>query len=44
VGSSGLIYPGTKITVSRVSKAITMEEKFTSFIEDNGQIKALPFG
>jgi uncharacterized protein (DUF342 family) len=44
VGASGLIYPGTKITVSRVSKAITMEEKFTSFIEDNGQIKALPFG
>lgn len=44
VGSSGLIYPGTKITVSRVSKAISMEEKFTSFVEDNGQIKALPFG
>jgi uncharacterized protein len=44
VGASGLIYPGTKITVSRVSKAISMEEKFTSFVEDNGQIKALPFG
>lgn len=44
VGASGLIYPGTKITISRVSKAISLEEKFTSFIEDNGQIKALPFG
>jgi uncharacterized protein (DUF342 family) len=44
VGASGLIYPGTKITVNRVSKAITLEEKFTTFIEDNGQIKTLPFG
>jgi hypothetical protein len=44
VSCSGLFYPGTKITVSRVSKAISMEEKYTSFIEDNGQIKALPFG
>ena len=44
VSCSGLIYPGTKVTVSRVSKAISMEEKYTSFVEDNGQIKALPFG
>ncbi|HTB33362.1 MAG TPA: FapA family protein [bacterium] len=44
VSCSGLFYPGTKITVSRVSRAITMEEKYTSFVEDNGQIKALPFG
>jgi len=44
VSCSGLIYPGTKITVSRVSKAVSVEEKYTSFVEDNGQIKALPFG
>jgi uncharacterized protein (DUF342 family) len=44
VGCSGLIYPGTKITVSRVSKAISMEEKFATYVEDNGQIKNLPFG
>jgi uncharacterized protein (DUF342 family) len=43
VGSSGLVYPGTKVTVSRVSKAISMEEKFTTYVEDNGQIKNLPF-
>lgn len=44
VSCSGLIYPGTKVTVSRVSKAVSMEEKFTSYTEDNGQIKPLPFG
>jgi uncharacterized protein (DUF342 family) len=44
VSCSGLIYPGTKVTVSRVSKAISMEEKFASYVEDNGQIKNLPFG
>ena len=44
VSCSGLFYPGTKLTISRVSKALSMEEKYTSFIEDNGQIKALPFG
>ncbi|HTB22118.1 MAG TPA: FapA family protein [bacterium] len=44
VSCSGLIYPGTKITVSRVSKAVSMEEKFTSYVEDNGQIRSLPFG
>jgi uncharacterized protein (DUF342 family) len=44
VGCSGLVYPGTKITVSRVSKAISMDEKFVTYVEDNGQIKNLPFG
>ncbi len=44
VSCNGLIYPGTKITISRVSKAISMEEKFASYVEDNGQIKNLPFG
>ena len=44
VSCSGIIYPGTKVTVSRVSKAISMEEKFASYVEDNGQIKNLPFG
>jgi uncharacterized protein (DUF342 family) len=40
VGCQGLIYPGSKITVSRVSKAITQEVKFTTFVEDNGQVKS----
>lgn len=44
VSCSGLIYPGTKITVSRAAKALSLEEKYTSFVEDNGQIKALPYG
>ncbi len=44
VGCSGLIYPGTKITVSRVSKAITQETKFCTLVEDNGQIKTNPYG
>jgi uncharacterized protein (DUF342 family) len=44
VGCSGLVYPGTKVTVSRVSKAISMDEKFVTYVEDNGQIKNLPFG
>lgn len=43
VSAQGLIYPGTKITVSRVSKAITMETKFCTLVMDNGQIKSNPF-
>jgi uncharacterized protein (DUF342 family) len=43
VSANGLIYPGTKVTVSRVSKAITMETKFCTLVEDNGQIKSNPY-
>jgi len=43
VSCNGLIYPGTKITVSRVSKAITQETKFCTLVEDNGQIKSNSF-
>jgi uncharacterized protein (DUF342 family) len=43
VSCNGLIYPGTKITVSRVSKAITQETKFCTLVEDNGQIKSNPY-
>jgi len=44
VACSGLIYPGTKVTISRVSKAITDDTKFCSLVEDNGQIKSNSYG
>ncbi len=43
VGCSGIIYPGTKIMVSRIHKAITEEVKFTAYVENNGQITNVPF-
>jgi uncharacterized protein (DUF342 family) len=44
VACNGLIYPGTKVTISRVSKAITQETKFCAMVEDNGQIKTNSYG
>ncbi len=43
VSCSGPVYPGTKMTISRVTKVVSVDEKFSSYVEDNGQIKALPF-
>ena len=44
VSCNGLIYPGTKITISRVSKAVTQETKFCTMVEDQGQIKTNSYG
>jgi len=39
----GLIYPGTKITVNKASRAISEELKYCTLVEDDGEIKVLPY-
>ena len=44
VSCTGLIYAGTKITVSKAARAVSEEMKYCSLVEDNTQIKVVPFG
>jgi hypothetical protein len=43
VNCLGLIYPGTKITVNKASRAISEELKYCTLVEDDGEIKVLPY-
>ncbi|MES2200789.1 MAG: FapA family protein [candidate division FCPU426 bacterium] len=44
ISCNGMIYPGTKVTISHVSKAMTQETKFCTLVEHNGEIKSNPYG
>lgn len=43
VNCMGVIYPGVKITVTKASRAISDELKFSTLVEDDGEIKVLPY-
>ena len=43
VSCLGMIYPGVKITISKASRAISEELKYCTLVEDDGEIKVLPY-
>jgi uncharacterized protein (DUF342 family) len=43
VNCMGVIYPGVKITVTKASRAISEELKYSTLVEDDGEIKVLPY-
>jgi uncharacterized protein (DUF342 family) len=43
VNCMGVIYPGVKITVTKASRHISEELKYSTLVEDDGEIKVLPY-
>ncbi len=43
VSCMGLVYTGVKITINKVSRSITDEMKYSSFVEKNHEIQVIPY-
>jgi uncharacterized protein (DUF342 family) len=43
VNCMGIIYPGVKITVAKAARSISEELKYSTLVEDDGEIKVLPY-